>query len=173
MPTIILGAVSVLLMLMVPTVASVQIPKEGTATPSVATPDSATPQAALYAFSTTDGAWEISVTSAEFRNTVLNNVAKGIYVLVFLEVTNTSSLEDTFPYTAFFITDDLGNAYPAGNLTSEPQWSLARTLTEDSVTALIAPDQTIKTAVVIDVPVDATGLTISAPGWPAPIPLNR
>lgn len=122
-------------------------------------------------FSTTDGAWEIEVTDVEIRNTMLSNVAEGIYVIVFFEVTNTSRLEDSFPYGALVIMDAQGNEYTSSS-TSEPGWALVHNSTGGSPGDGVTPGTTIETAWAFDVPVNATGLMLSGPGWPAPVELG-
>jgi hypothetical protein len=163
-----LGTLIVMLTLVLPTAASVQISKEGTATPSSASPEANLPEIAR--FSTTDGAWEIAITLLEQRESLRGQVAEGMWVVAFFTVTNTSTIDDSFPYRGLGVIDAQGNEYPADygdyvNLVSE--------VTGESSDEPIASGETIETAIMIDVPADATGLTLIGPGWPDPVAIDR
>jgi hypothetical protein len=136
-------------------------PLPGGATPAVATPVSPP-------FSTTDGAWNVIVTSTIERNAMRGQPPQGRFIVVFLDVTNTSKQAEAFPYGDLVITDDKHNQYT--HEVSMTEWMI-KSASGLSAAYPVEPEQTIHTAVVFDVAANATALILTGSGWPAPIPI--
>jgi len=141
------------------------------------TPAAAAASRVLATFRTTDDAWEVTLTSAELHSTLAGIVPKGVFVVVALDVTNTSALSDSFPYAALVLTDGAGTAYTWDGKTTEAFQSNSFYGVNENYRGLhtstvFASGDLVHTVVAFDVPVDATGLTLSGPGWPAAVPLG-
>lgn len=150
------------------TVSSVTFgPTRATFAQAEATPDATPGESIAEPFSTSDDAWEVAITVVDWRNTLFGNVAEGIFIVVLFDITNTSILADDFTTKALLITDDEGVEYlRAEKATTDIRrdaklWGLA--------SAPIEPGETVQTAVVFDVPLDASGLELNGPGWPEPV----
>jgi hypothetical protein len=119
----------------------------------------------------------VTLTSAELHSTLAGIVPKGVFVVVAFDVTNTSTLPDSFPYAALILADGAGTAYAWDEkATKEFQRHSFYVVNENyrglRPDTVFAPGDPVHTVVAFDVPVGATGPTLSGPGWPAAVPLG-
>jgi hypothetical protein len=131
---------------------------------STPVPDIATPEPVVT--SAEFGNWTLTVTGAEPVPTVSGAsetfTARGVYVVVSLNVTNTGNAPQEFPYRDLVLRDARGRMF---SVDTDPTIRLIRTY-DVSWYENLQPGLAYDTAIVFDVPVDATGLQLEAESQP-------
>lgn len=108
-----------------------------------------------------DGTWEVTVTGHELSPTIdsayRQDAARGVYVIVYLDVTNTGHDPIPFPYRDLMLTDAEGRRF---QYDSDALFNLTYALLDVGAPNLekFQPGLTYSTGVVFDIPAIATGL---------------
>jgi len=97
--------------------------------------------------------------------------ANGIYLVVYLDVRNVSTSPQEFPYRDFQVEDGRGRSYSQDS--TGTIYFISDAFDIQNPFGTLQPDLIYSTAVVFDVPVDATGFTLSTNRKDFEAPLDR
>jgi hypothetical protein len=137
---------------------------------STPVPDIVTPEPIVT--SAEFGNWTLTVTGAERTPSIdalfQTFAARGTYVVVSLNVMNTSNTPQSFPYNELVLLDASGRSF---SIDADPTIPFQIETYSVAMYDELQPSLAYETAVVFDVPVDATGLRLEAEGQPWQIPI--
>jgi len=119
------------------------------------------------------GSWEITITAHEsvpsLATTFETYSARGVFLVVYMTVTNTGNDPGAFPYDDLRVTTDEDRTY---NYASEPTFGFQIGTYNISLYEDLQPGLAYETAVVFDVPPDASGLALTTTGQAFEAPLE-
>jgi hypothetical protein len=116
--------------------------------------------------------WSFAVTDVELAPTVdLSNeqfVARGIFVVVYLSITNSGNAPQSFPYDEFLVEDSAGRSY---GLHTDSTIPFQIYVYDTSLYGDLQPGLPYESVAVFEIPADATGLTLKTED-PSPFRVN-